>query len=90
MAHTLVGSASRTEWPWVQNPVGAVCWSTGRLKDSMGNFLFCFFCFFSVLILSNLLGDPRESRGDAAFPPTCGPALILSPLLGTPENAGVM
>ena len=66
-------------------------------------------------------GDPRECRGDVAFPPSFGPqpsgaidetwtifestlcfwvhhgdprlrfrVLILFPLLGTPENAGVM
>ena len=31
-----------------------------------------------------------ECRGDVAFPPSFGPALILSPLLGSPENARVM
>ena len=27
------------------------------------------------------VGDPRACRGDVAFPPTCGPTLILSPFL---------
>ena len=43
--------------------------------------------------------DPRECRDYPALPPTCGPLekagvrqplLILSPCLGTPENAAGM
>ena len=35
--------------------------------------------------------DPRESRGEVATMPTCGPFLLLFPCraLGTPETAGV-
>ena len=48
-----------------QTPVGSVCRAVGRIRDTMGQFLFLFFfCFFF--------------------------ALTLSPLLGIPENLGVM
>ena len=39
LGHTLVVKHCQT-------PVGANYWTTGRVKDTMGNFLFLFFLFF--------------------------------------------
>ena len=58
----------------------------------MCNFLLFFFLFLCFDFVP-FVGDPRECRGDVAFPPTCEPPLkagvrqpilILSPLYHLP------
>ena len=97
--HTLVGKAMplQLNGPGFK-PSGGSRHDYRQDQGRHGIFLvFAFFVFFFFDFVP-FVGDPRESRGDVAFPPTCGPQksglwqpiLILSPLLGTPENAGVM
>ena len=65
MGHTLVIKQCLCNWRcWVQTQVGSICRAVGRIRDTMGLFLFLFFLLFF--------------------------ASTLSPLLGIPENAGVM
>ena len=51
------------------NPGGSICRITGRMRGTAGNFFFLFLFFFFYFVL--FVGDPRECRGDVAFPPTC-------------------
>ena len=55
------------------NPVGVTCRAGGKIRDTMGQFLFLFFLPFFCFDFVPFVGDPRECRGDVAFPPTCGP-----------------
>ena len=69
MGHTLVVKLCLCKRrSWVQTPVGAICRTVGRTRDTMGNFFLLFFCFDFV----PFVGDPRECRGDVAFQPTYG------------------
>ena len=50
LGHTLVVKQCLCNWrSWLQTPVGANYWTTCRVKDTMGNFLFLFFFVFLVL-----------------------------------------
>ena len=42
------------------NPVGANWRAVGRIRDTMGQFLFLFFLLFFALTLSPLLGIPEN------------------------------
>ena len=50
------------------NPVGANYWTTGRVKDTIGKFLFLFFLFFWCFVFVPFDGYPGESRVEVAPP----------------------
>ena len=90
MGHTLVGKAMPLQGPRFKPQSSQYAGLQVGSGTPWDNFCFHFFLLFFCFDFVPFVGDPQECRGDVAFPPTCGPALILSPLLGTPENAGVM
>ena len=72
MAHTLVGKAVplQLHGPGFKPQWGQSAGLPAGSRTPWENFFSC------ALILSPLFGDPRECRGDVAFPPSFGPALI--------------
>ena len=65
-------SASATGRSWVQTPVGSVYRTVvGRIRDTMGKFLFLFFfCFFFfALTLSSLFAMPLNKSTTYHAPP---------------------
>ena len=82
---------------WVQSPVGAICRTLGRIRDIIEKILF--FGFFFALILSPLLGTPKNARVMSHFRPLVGPregrgeatnSDFVPLCLETPKNAGIM
>ena len=64
LGHTLVVKHCLCNWrSQVQTPVGANCSTIGRVKDTIGKFLFLFlfFLFFWCFVFVPLMGIPEKA-----------------------------